>query len=111
VITQVDQWNRTFYEWCQPIDDSDQRSTILNKPAADELLEEINKMEYMDIVSGEPKLAPAVTDLENISDTLYANHVRLMNSQDSRVRTMQDQRRELPVFGWREEILGEEKIC
>ncbi|OQV15950.1 putative ATP-dependent RNA helicase DHX30 [Hypsibius exemplaris] len=105
VITAADQWNRTFYEWCQPLDDAEQTS---NMPVVEELLEEMDSngaAEYIDIVSGEPKVLPDMEDLVNMSDTLYANHVRLMNSQDSRVREMQDQRRELPVFGRREEIL------
>lgn len=109
-MTAVDQWNRTFYEWSQPLDESDQAATALNMPVVEELLEEMGEnaedMDYLDIVSGEPKALPDAMELENMSDNLYANHIRLINSQDSRMREMQDRRKELPVYARREEILG-----
>ena len=81
-------------------------SDAVNMPPVTDLLDEIDGIEYLDIVSGEAKVLPGTTDLENMSDTLYADYVRLSNSQDSRMRELQDRRRELPVFGRREEILG-----
>lgn len=75
-------------------------------PVIPEVLCEMDEAEFVDVVSGDPRIFRSHQELEDISDTLYAAHVRLKGSQDSRINALQDFRKALPVYAKKEDILG-----